>query len=98
MSSQFESEVTARRNGNDFLKPDVWYLLKTIVSERDGEATVTVASRPSVSSRFWWTIRWPAEDGRPLSVSSERLELAAWRAIVIEEREARKHQTNSIQP
>jgi len=89
MSTLFDSEVNARRQGNDYLKPDLWYMLKVILSERDGEATVTLAVRPSVSSRFWWTITWPAEDGTRRSVSSERLDLAVWRAIVVEERAAR---------
>ena len=88
MSSLFDSEVYAARERIPWAEVSVEAFMSDAAA--NGEVKLEVFSRPSVSSRLWWSITWTDCDGKERGVSSQSLHLCLWRAAVVERRQLQK--------
>ena len=81
MSTIFDSAVYALRKSVPFARPYPMDLMTEKAFEADnGIVIFSVAHRPSVASRLWWSMRW-RENGARICVSAQDWELCLWRAI-----------------
>ena len=80
MSSAFESEVYAERQRLPGVAIDVAAILKLAVWNTPDcpPASLTVAYRPDVDTRTWWTFRWGDQ-----FVGAKDLEVCLFRAAVM---------------
>ena len=92
MSSLFDAEVNAARNHTPWSAIKLAELMRDLATE-GADVTLTCDARPSVASRFWWTLKWTTEDGRRWTADAQTLDLCLWRAAV------REHKTReSLKP
>jgi hypothetical protein len=85
MGSLFESEVYAARNHTPWAAIKLAELMRDLATE-GSDVKLECAARPSVASRFWWTLSWTTEDGRRWLVDAQTLDLCLWRAAVREQK------------
>jgi hypothetical protein len=83
MGSMFESEVYAERNRIPWAEIDVEQCMREF-TQYTTEVKLEVMPRPSVASRFWWTLKWTGEDGQEYCAQAQTLQLCLWRAAVRE--------------
>lgn len=95
----FDTEVYYKRQRALFTSPDIIGFMRTMSDNtqhfdsthaampenKSPEISLTVTSRPSVSSRLWWELKWVDVDGKPHCVCAQDLQLLGWRAIVMHE-------------
>lgn len=79
MSSMFESEVYSERRRIPWAEIDAEQLLRELTQYKT-DVKLEVVCRPSVASRFWWSLRWTGEDGQEYGVAAQTLDLCLWRA------------------
>ena len=89
MGSFFDSEVYEARNRFPWAEIDVGSLLRDL-TQYDQPVTFTVVPRPSVATRYWYSLEWTGEDGETYGASASTLELCLWRAAVRERNTRRK--------
>jgi hypothetical protein len=86
-SSAFESDVYQARQEMPWAEIDLKYFLKILAQDTydvPQPVSLSVVSRPSVSTRFWWVLTWFGEDGEERTMAAATLELCLWRAAVRE--------------
>lgn len=92
MGSWFDSKVYERRKRSPWMTPSLLGFAKDVLlsywpdkQEDERPVVLTIANRPDVASRFWYTLEWTAEDGSHRAVSSQEYDLLMWRAAVTEQ-------------
>jgi len=100
VSSLFDSNVRSRRNHTPWAKMSLMMFAKEMAlncgcccKDRmtgDHGFRLNVEYRASVASGFWFTVEWCGSGGQRLSVSSQELDLALWRAAEAETEAQRK--------
>lgn len=100
MSSMFDTNVYHKRRRNEFLSPSIMQFMKHMaVNEQQfhshgqkldepiqhPDIKLTVSYRPSVASRFWYTLQWVDVDNKNHQVDAQDLDLLGWRAIQMHE-------------
>jgi hypothetical protein len=87
MSSMFETDVYQARQITPWANINLEYFLRDLARDSydiPQPVSLSVVSRPSVSSRFWWVITWMSIDGEERTMAAATLELCLWRAAVRE--------------
>lgn len=91
MSSMFDTLVRERREHTPWAKVNAFQFMKEMAlnvpsnnSVWEHAAELKVIYRPSVASRFWWTLTWSSVDGERKSVDAQELDLCLWRAAEVE--------------
>ncbi len=92
MGSWFDSKVYQRRRANEWMSVNLLDFARDVSDNTWGldnpprdDVILTIAPRPDVASRYWYTLEWTAADGTRRSVSSQEYGLMLWRAAVTEE-------------
>ena len=87
MSSMFETEVYQRERATPFTRISLTELMKTLAAEipegGDPEVTLTVRSRHSVSTGFWWALSWVDRNGDVRTMDAQTLEKCLWRVATL---------------
>ncbi|SRR6266567_1075746 len=99
MSSLFESEVYQARRAIPWAEIDLEYFLRDLARDSydvPQPVSLSVISRPSVSSRFWWVLTWIGEDGEERTMAAATLELCLWRAAVREKQLREKSERRNM--
>jgi hypothetical protein len=87
MSSLFETDVYQTRQITPWANINLEYFLRDLARDSydiPQPVSLSVVSRPSVASRFWWVITWMSIDGEERTIAAATLELCLWRAAVRE--------------
>lgn len=80
----FDSKVYQRRNETPWAIMSLPAFMKEMAINGQAEVSFSCKYRPSVASRFWYTITWTDEQGTQHSASSQEWDLCLWRAAEIE--------------
>ena len=88
MTSLFDTEVYQARRAIEWAEIDLDYFLKDLTGDdpQGRPAVLMVHSRPSVRTRFWWTLQWHGVDGEEHRTEGETMQLCLWRAAVREKK------------
>lgn len=95
MSSLFDSTVYQARREMEWAEIDLDYFLKDLAGDDTQKRPVRleVHARPSVRTRFWWTLTWHGVDGQEHQMSGETMQLCLWRAACREKQlRAQRHE------
>jgi hypothetical protein len=87
MSSAFESDVYQIQQIIPWAEINLEYFLKCLARDTEDmpqPVTLSVLSRPSVSTRLWWVLTWVGEDGEERTIAAATLKLCLMRAAVRE--------------
>jgi hypothetical protein len=87
MSSAFESDVYQIQQIIPWAEIDLEYFLRDLARDSydiPQSVSLSVVSRPSVASRFWWVITWMSIDGEERTMAAATLKLCLMRAAVRE--------------
>lgn len=100
MSSMFETDVYQARQVIPWAEIDLKYFLQCLAQDTGDmpqPVTLSVLSRPSVSTRLWWVLTWTGEDGEERTMAAATLELCLWRAAVREKQLRDKAERRDVQ-